>query len=268
MLRLLGDTFVVNIFDRKSCNSLLDSGCFDSRRRLTFPLAVELNLRQAEQRDRFLSSPILREAEEGFEVTVLIEGPEGGAHEGEEEEDQDYLGATGGGGGNRDGGALKGGEGRGLLLHLGLGVLQLGGDGVIGVKLQLHLVLKVVELGAHALEDDILVGIAEGGIELAGLVVLALSLNKNLLVVLEVGTYLAGAIGGDEALQAGLHGVGNSGTDEGVLVTDYNSDDERLLIHIAPNTPVDGLGNGCLLLSQAEGVDVLGLIGLGSVGLS
>ena len=58
-------------------------------------------------------------------MTVLIEGPEGGAKEGEEEEDQDNLGATGGGGLDGDCGALKGGEGGGLLLHLGLGVLQL-----------------------------------------------------------------------------------------------------------------------------------------------
>jgi len=58
-------------------------------------------------------------------VTVLIKGPEGGAKEGEEEEDQDNLGATGGGGLDGDCGALKGGEGGGLLLHLGLGVLQL-----------------------------------------------------------------------------------------------------------------------------------------------
>ena len=68
---------------------------------------------------------ILREAEEGLEVTVFIEGPEGGTKEGEKEENKDYLGATGGGGGDRDCGALESGESGGLLLHLGLGILQL-----------------------------------------------------------------------------------------------------------------------------------------------
>ena len=179
-------------------------------------------------------------------MTIFIEGPEGGAHEGEEEEDQDYLGATGGRGGNGDGGALKGGKGGGLLLHAGLGVLELYGDGIIGVELQLHLVLKVVELGANALEDDVLVGIAEGGVELAGTVVLALGLSIDFLVVGEVGTNLAGAIVGDEALQAVLDGVGHGGTDKGILIDDLNGDDQRLFVHIAPDTFVDHLRDGGL----------------------
>ena len=58
-------------------------------------------------------------------MTVLIEGPEGGAKKGEEEPDKDNSGFAGSGGTDWYCGTLEGGEGGGLLLHLGLGVLQL-----------------------------------------------------------------------------------------------------------------------------------------------
>ena len=186
-----------------------------------------------------------------------MESPEGGAKEGEEEEDEDNLTLAGSGGTKGDGGTLEGGEGRGLLLHLGLGVLQLGGDGIVGIELQLHLVLQVVELGAHTLEDDILVGIAERGIELTGLVVLTLGLDIELLIVLQVLTGLAGAVVGDELLQTCLDGVGNSGTDEGVLVGNLNGDDEGLLIDITLDTAIDGSGDSGLTFGQTEGIDIL-----------
>ena len=69
---------------------------------------------------------LLRKAEEGLELAILVEGVEGGADEGEEEEDEDNFALAGCRRTDGDSGTLQGGEGGGLLLHLGLGILQLG----------------------------------------------------------------------------------------------------------------------------------------------
>ena len=57
------------------------------------------------------------QAEEGFEVTFFVECPDGGAEEGEEEIDEEFLGTRGTGLLHRYCGALDGGKGRGFLLY-------------------------------------------------------------------------------------------------------------------------------------------------------
>lgn len=190
-------------------------------------------------------------------MAILVEYPNGGAEEGKEEEYEDDLTLAGGRRTDGDCGTLKGGKGGSLLLHLGLGVLQLSCNSTISIKPQLHLILQVIQLSADTLEDDILVGIAERGVELTGLIVLMLSLNIELLVVFKIFAGFTGAIISDELLKAILDGVSNRGTDKRILIGDLNGDNQCLFINSAFYTVIDGFGDSGLLLCQPERINNL-----------
>ena len=202
---------------------------------------------------------ILAEAEEGLELGFLVEDPDGGADESEEEEDQYHLGTLGTGLLDGDGGTLDGGEGRGLLLHLRLGSKELGRSGVIGVVLQLHLVLEVGLLGTDTLEDQGLVGIDKLDIELTGMDIALTGLTGEFLVVLEIDTGLLGAVVGDELLEALLDTVGHDGTDQRILILDIDGDHHGLLVDIAVDPLVEELDNLGLGFRQLEGIELVGL---------
>jgi len=70
--------------------------------------------------------PFLAETKEGLELVFLMENPNRGAEEGQEEPDEQQLGTVGPCLLDRYRGTLERGESGGLLLHLRLGGKELG----------------------------------------------------------------------------------------------------------------------------------------------
>ena len=97
--------------------------------------------------------------DEGKEVAFAVDGIYGGEEEGEEEEDEADLGSGGTGLLDGYGSGLQEGEGRGILLHLGLGQLELGSHLGVGLVLQGELVLELDLFAAYAIHEDMEVGI-------------------------------------------------------------------------------------------------------------
>ena len=150
----------------------------------------------------------------------------------------------------RHGSRLHHGEGRGALLDLGLGYLQLLIHLGVGIVLELHLILKVFLLGTVGLQDKVLVGVGVGGVLLPRRHIFLLRLHEKLL---HIGQVIAGflrAVLGYEGLQAVLDRVGHHCRDDRVLVGHLNGDDTGLLVYRA----VDALAYlvGYVVLHLAE----------------
>ena len=100
----------------------------------------------------------------------------GGAQEGEEQEDEAYLGALGAGLEDGHCGALERGKGRGFFLNLHFGLLQLGYHLLVDLLLHLHLNLQLCLFGLATLRSDCPMGVGISGIALTSLLVFGLGL--------------------------------------------------------------------------------------------